>query len=193
MRPGHFGSLASQGDVRAFAKALALALLIASSPACDRGPQGVMEPDARAHGGPFEAFSPVSAPARDAGVADESVEAFGRGVPGQPAICESKPSCQYPYDTVIVCGYYPGLPRRPNEWYMLDAINNKLRYYPEFASAVGIYCVRDCEDARAFMKAYAGYVRTHPYFDADQPLEPIPPPPPLPVACLRSLPLCSAR
>jgi hypothetical protein len=28
---------------------------------------------------------------------------------------------------------------------MLAAINNKLRHYPQFASAIGIHCVRDCD------------------------------------------------
>jgi hypothetical protein len=52
-----------------------------------------------------------------------------------------------------------------------SAINNKLRHFPQFANAVGIHCVRDCEGARAFNRAYAEYERAHPEFDLNEPME----------------------
>ena len=45
-----------------------------------------------------------------------------------------------------------------------------------------IHCVRDCEDARRYTKAYQEYSEAHPGFDEDEPLdmlyerEPVPPP-----------------
>ena len=54
---------------------------------------------------------------------------------------------------------------------MLSAINNKLRAFPDFTRAIGIYCVRDCETARRFMKAYSEYSAAHPGFDEHQPLD----------------------
>jgi hypothetical protein len=63
---------------------------------------------------------------------------------------------------------------------MLAAINNKLRHFPQFASAVGIHCVRDCDGARAFVAAYSRYRSANPGFDAHEPIEPLPEPPPPP-------------
>jgi len=79
--------------------------------------------------------------------------------------------CQYPYGTAIVCGDIPHNIEQNKEFYMLAAINNKLRHFPQFANAVGIHCVRDCAGARAFSKAYADYARAHPGFDANEPIE----------------------
>jgi hypothetical protein len=87
----------------------------------------------------------------------------------QPGTFEAK-LCHYPYARGIVCdgeSSYPGLP----ETYVLSAINNKLRQFPEFTKAIGIYCVRDCETARRFMKAYSNYSSAHPGFDRNQPLD----------------------
>ncbi|MET0793899.1 MAG: hypothetical protein ABW061_20435 [Polyangiaceae bacterium] len=84
-------------------------------------------------------------------------------------------------DGIIVCG--PGDPNsiEPSaESYSLDAINNKLRNYPDFAGATGIHCVDECAKARAFMRALMSYSEPHPGFDADEPLGPAAPqlPPP---------------
>jgi len=95
-------------------------------------------------------------------------------VPVQPPIGKEEAACQYEYGSAVVCG---PASNPQSEFYMLAAINNKLRHYPAFANAVGIHCVRDCAAARAFVKAYAAYGASHPDFDAGEPLEPTPPPP----------------
>jgi hypothetical protein len=79
------------------------------------------------------------------------------------------PTCKFPYMTAIVCGHDSS--NRPNEEYMLAAINNQLRRYPQFAAAIGISCVRDCAGARAWAKAYEKYAREHPAFDANEPVD----------------------
>jgi hypothetical protein len=86
----------------------------------------------------------------------------------QPGTFEAK-LCHYPYAQGIVCDgtSHHGYP----ETYVLSAINNKLRAFPEFAKAIGIYCVRDCETARRFTKAYSDYSAAHPGFDQEQPLD----------------------
>jgi hypothetical protein len=71
--------------------------------------------------------------------------------------------CHYPYGSGIVCG--------PGEVYMLSAINNKLRNFPEFTKSIGITCVHDCESARRFLVAYREYRAQHPGFDAKEPLD----------------------
>ncbi len=57
------------------------------------------------------------------------------------------------------------------EAYQLSAMNNKLRYYPDFAGELGMDSVSDCEGARAFMLGYANYREKHPGFDHDQPMD----------------------
>jgi len=86
----------------------------------------------------------------------------------QPGTFEAR-LCHYPYAQGIVCDgkTWDGFP----EHYILSAINNKLRAFPEFTKAIGIYCVRDCETARRFMKAYSEYSAAHPGFDDKQPLD----------------------
>jgi hypothetical protein len=86
----------------------------------------------------------------------------------QPGTFEAK-LCHYPYAQGIVCDgtTADGFP----EHYILSAINNKLRHFPEFTKAIGIYCVHDCETARRFWKAYGAYSATHPGFDDKQPLD----------------------
>jgi hypothetical protein len=71
--------------------------------------------------------------------------------------------CHYPRGQGIMCG--------PQEFYVLSAINNKLRHFPAFAAAIGIYCVPDCATARAFWSAYRTYRTDHPGFDAHEPLD----------------------
>jgi hypothetical protein len=88
-------------------------------------------------------------------------------VPVLPPLGKEQAAC--PDRSGVVCG--------PDEVYQLTAMNRKLRSFPDFASAAGIRCVRDCESARAFTKAYAQYSRVHPGFDADQIVEPDPPEP----------------
>jgi hypothetical protein len=60
------------------------------------------------------------------------------------------------------------------ELYVLYAMNEKLRQFPEFASAVGLEVVSSCEDARGFVEKYAAYYREHPAFDADETLGEMP-------------------
>jgi len=86
----------------------------------------------------------------------------------KPGTFEAK-LCHYPYAQGIVCDgvSHDGYP----ETYVLSAINNKLRAFPEFTTAIGIYCVRDCGTARRFMKAYGEYRAAHPGFDDRQPLD----------------------
>jgi hypothetical protein len=86
----------------------------------------------------------------------------------QPGTFEAK-LCHYPHAQGIVCDGMTtdGSP----EAYVLSAINNKLRAFPRFTKAIGIYCVHDCATARRFMKAYAAYSAKHPDFDGAQPYE----------------------
>ena len=77
--------------------------------------------------------------------------------------------CHFPYAQGIVCDgtSQDGYP----ETYVLSAINHKLRAFPEFTKAIDIYCVRDCETARRFMKAYGAYRAAHPGFDDQEPMD----------------------
>jgi len=86
----------------------------------------------------------------------------------KPGTFEAK-LCHYPYAQGIVCDgkTWDGSP----EHYVLSAINAKLRAFPEFTEEIGIYCVRDCQTARRFMKAYSDYSAAHPHFDLDQPMD----------------------
>jgi hypothetical protein len=102
-------------------------------------------------------------------------------LPVRPPLGPEEARCAFEPGSAVVCS--PGIPgsiEPSQEFYMLSAINNKLRNYPEFARAIGIHCVRDCARARAFVKAYQAYAKAHPGFDANQPLGPMPPPPPMP-------------
>jgi hypothetical protein len=90
-----------------------------------------------------------------------------------PEHVDAGPTCEFPDTIALVCDRS----QWPNETYVLAAINNTLRHYPAFASAIGISCVKDCTSARAFGKAYEEYSRQHPGFDANQPIdEPLAPP-----------------
>jgi hypothetical protein len=102
-------------------------------------------------------------------------------LPVRPPLGPEEARCTFESGAAVVCS--PGIPgsiEPSREWYALSAINNKLRNYPAFANAIGIHCVRDCAQARAFTKAYEAYLRAHPGFDANQPLGPLPRPPPMP-------------
>jgi hypothetical protein len=77
-------------------------------------------------------------------------------------------SCRYPYGAAIVCT------ETPRELYVLSAINDKLRHFPDFAvyaAGQGIGCVRDCTTARRWATVYEAYARVHPQFDMNEPLE----------------------
>jgi hypothetical protein len=81
----------------------------------------------------------------------------------------------------LICGYtevaYSGGPMRHEpSYFIVPAMNRKLKYYPELASAVGLESVTDCESARRFYWGYRSYRREHPGFDRNQPLEPLPAP-----------------
>jgi hypothetical protein len=71
--------------------------------------------------------------------------------------------------------------------WVVSAMNHKLRTYPDFARAIGVDLVSDCEGANRFFAGYAAYSEQHVDFDADEPepprseIEPAPPstsPPP---------------
>ncbi len=127
--------------------------------------------------GPYPTIDAATGPeGLGATVQDEawSTSSSEISVPVQPPIGKEEAACQYEYGSAIVCG---PASNPQSEFYMLAAINNKLRHYPAFANAVGIHCVRDCAAARAFIKAYGAYAASNPGFDADEPREPTPPPP----------------
>jgi Trypsin len=65
-----------------------------------------------------------------------------------------------------------GQPARDPEYYIVYSMNRKLRYYPDFAAAIGMKTVTTCDDARAFTVAYSDYFRQHPFFDAHLPMAP---------------------
>jgi hypothetical protein len=70
----------------------------------------------------------------------------------------------------VVCGVTGGDGQAPEiETYMLDTMNHKLGYYPEFAAAVGMDLVSDCDGARRFAREYAQYSAEYPGFDDDEP------------------------
>jgi hypothetical protein len=60
------------------------------------------------------------------------------------------------------------------EFYVVDAIQRKLDYYPELADYAGLREVKSCEDARAFRTAYNEFSSLYPDFDRDQPAGEIP-------------------
>jgi hypothetical protein len=94
---------------------------------------------------------------------------------------ENEKDCGVPRGKIVVCSRRPRNPEPHDEWYVLSAMNIKMRHYPDFAAAIGMKCVHNCAEARAYMKAYREYSRLHPGFDVNQPLDPRPPFPP-PVA-----------
>jgi hypothetical protein len=58
--------------------------------------------------------------------------------------------------------------------YVVSAMNHKLATYPDFAAAVGLQQVSECDGANQFVAGYRDYSREHPGFDADEPLPPSP-------------------
>jgi hypothetical protein len=108
-------------------------------------------------------------------------ESYPISVPILPPLGAEEAACHYEEGQVVVCGP-PPRPGLPSEWYQISAMNNLIRYYPDFANAIGIHCVLDCAGARAFGEAYSRYSAAHPGFDENTPLEvgPPPPPPPMP-------------
>jgi len=111
-------------------------------------------------------------------------------LPVRPPLGAEEARCNYlkqsSSDGTILCSRgIPGSVEPSAEWYALTAINNVIRNYPEFAAATGIHCVKDCAGARAFTKALAKYSEAHPGFNADEPLGPSPPEPPLPPSLRR--------
>jgi hypothetical protein len=67
------------------------------------------------------------------------------------------------------------------EVYRFSAMNNKLRYYPDLAAAIGVSEVTDCESAREYVNGYARFSEAHPDFDLEQPYDdtqPVEPPMP---------------
>lgn len=101
-------------------------------------------------------------------------------LPPQPKAAKGKGEapCYFPYGTRLNCNQGAGA-EHP-EFYMLAAINHRLLYFPEFAKAAGLQCVRDCAGARKFTAAYRKYSRLHPNFERDMPLDTEQKEPPLP-------------
>jgi len=85
------------------------------------------------------------------------------------------PPCPVDGSTVVVCNQWKTVEDR--ELYVLSAMNRKLEHYPAFAAAVGSTCVRDCKEARAFVKVYRRFRGEHPDFDANEPTVFVPRPP----------------
>jgi hypothetical protein len=79
----------------------------------------------------------------------------------------------------IICGFYPAVSstgeaiERP-EYYLLSAMNRKLKQFPDFAAAAGMNSVSDCPGARNVYRAYASFSRSHPRFDENLPLPKLP-------------------
>jgi hypothetical protein len=74
-----------------------------------------------------------------------------------------------------------GETRKEPTFFVVNAIERKLRRHPDFAAAFGRQQVRDCATARAYFDAYHAYYESHPGFDdhdADEVLIPPPPGPP---------------
>jgi hypothetical protein len=111
--------------------------------------------------------------AADARIAEAEVEARRGRAAAREAI--KPPPCETPNGEWIWCGP----PRRElcrstmiecppeglREWYILPAMNRRLRFFPEFAKAAGMRCVRDCREARAFVRARSDYLKKHPDFE----------------------------
>jgi hypothetical protein len=93
-----------------------------------------------------------------------------------PAPASTLPACDAP--RWIACD------PPPTDGYSLEKMNRTLRLYPRFAEASRLRCVRDCEGARAWSKAYDEYRKVHYRFDQnfiedlEAPPPPAPPPPP---------------
>ncbi|MEP6654076.1 MAG: hypothetical protein ABJA82_12005 [Myxococcales bacterium] len=55
------------------------------------------------------------------------------------------------------------------EVYSFPKMNALLRKYPEFAAAIGLAEVKDCNDARRYGERYHEYYQAHPGFDFEGP------------------------
>jgi hypothetical protein len=102
-----------------------------------------------------------------------STESKELSIPVQPPLGKEEAACKF--RETVLCGA-----SALDEYYRLSVINRKIQRYPDFAAAANIHCVSDCEGARAYTKAYAEYLATHPGFDDNEPLpvageEPQPP------------------
>ncbi len=86
---------------------------------------------------------------------------------------------------VLVCSVSPT--GAAAEYYVLPAMNHKLRSYPELAAQMGMTTVTSCDGGRAFFRGYKAYSQRHPAFDAHEGFDPLPPPPPMPSAAPPSL------
>jgi hypothetical protein len=124
--------------------------------------------------GPYSSIDEVAGPhgPRDStGRDDWSAESLDLSIPVWPPLGKKEAACRFP-ETALCDG---------GGSYRLSVINRKIQTHPEFAAATNIHCVRDCDEARAYVEAYAAYSAAHPGFDAHDPLpveerEPLPPP-----------------
>ena len=62
-----------------------------------------------------------------------------------------------------------GLVIADREIYSFPKLNARLRKYPEFAAAIGMTEVKDCNDARRYTERYHAYKQAHPDFDFEGP------------------------
>ncbi|HVV51785.1 MAG TPA: hypothetical protein VHO06_19105, partial [Polyangia bacterium] len=102
------------------------------------------------------------------------------GAPPDEQVCGDVPNVQCDPPAPL-CGCGPGcICATPCE--MVKAalpssfarIDRQLALHPGLAAAVGLRCLRDCADLRAFRAAYRRYGRQHPGFEANEPLPRIP-------------------
>ena len=101
-----------------------------------------------------------------------STESKELSIPVQPPLGKEEAACTF--RETVFCGA-----NALDEYYRLSVMNRKIQRYPDFAAAVNIHCVRDCEGARAYLKAYTSYGAAHPGFDENEP-PPVPGPEPQP-------------
>jgi hypothetical protein len=100
---------------------------------------------------------------------------------GTYARFDEEETAGYSSPMAIVCGEIKytepdGREGTQVEEYVVTAINRKLRLHPEFAAAIGMTRVSDCDGGRAFMKAYASYKGAHPAFEDGDVRDWTPPP-----------------
>jgi hypothetical protein len=62
-----------------------------------------------------------------------------------------------------------GLVIADREIYSFPKLNAHLRKYPEFAAAIGMTEVKDCNDARRYTERYHAYKQAYPDFDLEGP------------------------
>jgi V8-like Glu-specific endopeptidase len=96
-----------------------------------------------------------------------------------PTVDDPKEALTLDETKTLVCGSIPtvdshGAASSEPEYFILSAMNRKLHYFPEFARAIGMQSVTNCDSARKFYVAYGDYFDAHPGFDNHLPPLPVP-------------------